>query len=386
MGNGIVRGSDGRNMMQKEFGLMVPNDNIYIKSDEMWFVGRKSNELYRGRLSTEECEYIASIPTGDEGSFRSTPYCVKYQDTVVCLPDRGAHIWLYNIEQKKFSKITVDKPQNMRLSITRYWIDDNTLLVCTGALYLIEIDLKYFRIKNYCQIVEISENDTMRFAREIIKNGNAIYFFDNKQKELCEFNILTKQTERYSIKEILNDIVTVCSDGEIFWLSDNDKCIYEWNKATKDIRVYTDFPQEFHVTRTGQPTVSWQKWVFYQSVCLDKYICLIPWNIPETMCNSILFMNKKTHKMNAVKIYDETESGDGQYVLEYVLEGRYIGIHYSHNCFISEIDTNNFEIRQKRMKFPLENYTKMIHQRISREKILVEKNNGDLPAFIKSFP
>lgn len=367
--------------MKKDFSLILPNDHIYLEEDDMWFVSVEGNELCRGRLSTEECEYVAQIPVGSEGSLRSAPFCLKYKNTIVCLPDTGADIWLYNLEQKNFHRIVVDNPQNVRLIIINYKLNGAILWAWAGEglRRLVEIDLEKRQIQAYYRI---SEDDTAFFARQIASYKNFIYFFENNEKVLYAFDIVSKEIEKYNLQEVKSNIISICSDGEFFWLAGEEECIYTWCKTTQELIRHANLPTEFQVIRSGKPSLSYQKWIFYKSACLNEWVCFVPWNDQHTICNSIIFMNKKTYQMKAMKIYDETTSGNGRYVLEYVIEDRCVGIHYQYNDFISEIDTSNFEIKRRHMKFTIEDYTKLLYMGKSKGKILVEKNIVDLPAFI----
>ena len=85
--------------------------------------------------------------------------------------------------------------------------------------------------------------------------------------------------------------------------------------------------------------------------------------------------------MKIIKLYDSGNE-NGIYTLEYVKDDRYIGIHYENNNFISEIDTETFEIRERRMKFTVDNYTKIFKNRIKQGDILSEKNSVDLSVFL----
>lgn len=368
--------------MEKDFYLTLVNDRIYVDGDDMWFIGIYGNELCKGKISEEKCEYKVQIPTGKEGSFRSSPFCIKHLDNIICIPDRGENIWIYNLEREEFKGIAIDNPRKVRLGITYYWIIDNTLWAWSGLSdgglkCFIELNLDNYIIKEYHHI---SENDTLVFAWQLDRYENCIYLFENLQKELYEFNVISKKTKRYKLEDVRGEIETVCCDGENVWLAGEEKCIYIWNKMTGELIRHTDFPLEFQTNDIDQISLNKQKWKFYQSVLLNEYVCFVPLNTSQSMCDSILFMNRKNHSIKVVKIYDGNNGGD-RYVLEYVIDGRYVGVHYWPNGFISEIDTETFQIRKKMMKFSHYDYTKMFKNK-AIGGLYRENNKNDLEVFI----
>ena len=360
--------------MRKEFCIIIPNDSFWVEGDDIWFVGRYENELYRGKLSTGSCEYVAPIPVNNANAFRGTPNCIKYNECIVCLPDRGTHILLYDLRQKIFSEIEIQNLNSVRLGMESIKLDGRILWAWSSELRrLIELDLAVGSIKGY---YAVSEDMTDIFGDQGTVAEQSIYLASIKNKTLYEFNTETRKTTKYPLSGISEGVNTICYDGRFFWFSGFDECICKWNKETGELNCYKDFPLEFEVGGKGK------KQLFYKSLCVNEYICFIPRNFPETVCNRVLFINKCNYQMKAIQLHSEGDDRTGFYTLEYVRNDRYVGIHYEHNSYISEIDTETFEIREKRLKFPIDNYTGMMRAKIGTGNILREKNGADLPAFL----
>lgn len=355
--------------------MIIPNDSFWVEDDDIWFVSRYENELYRGRLSTGACEYVAAIPVNNADTYRGTPNCIKYNEYIVCLPDTGAHILIYDLKQKEFSKIEIQNPNSVRLVIIGAMKLDSRVLWAwsIGLQRLIELDLETGNIGDY---YAVSEDMEEIFGVQGTVAEQSIYLSSIKHKTLYEFNTETRKTTKYPLSGISEGINTICYDGCFFWFSGFDECIYKWNKETRELSCYKNFPTEFEVNGKGN------KPLFNKSLCVNEYICFIPWNYTETVCNRVLFINKHDYQMKVVRLYSKGDSGTGIYILEYVKEDRYVGIHYAHNDYISEIDTETFEIREKRLKFSVDNYTKIMKAKIETGNILTEKNDADLPAFL----
>lgn len=359
--------------MKNSFCAMISNDNMYVENNEAWFISRDTSELYKWDVLTEKCQYIADILENNVSAYRRNPTAVKYQERIICLPDKGECIWIYDLMQNTLKKVMVDNLSNTRLGIFFILAIDTTMWAVSGGLKsFLEIDMKNEQIKNY---YKLTDNASELFACEFTKVGNNIYFFSQTKSMLCEFNIISKEMIEYEPPKLGKVINTICYDGEFFWFSDYDGCIYRWNKNKNETDYCVAPPHDLEIVRNGYRAL------FYKSVCVGKYICFLPWNSNEVVCNGILFLNRNNLQMKTIKLYDSGNE-NGIYTLEYVKDDRYIGIHYENNSYISEIDTETFEIKERRMKFTVDNYTKILKTRVKQDDILAEKNSIDLPAFL----
>ncbi len=365
-------------MAVKVFNLMVPNDHVYVEDGNMWFVGRVNNELYKGNIATEFCELVTQIPLSGKLGFRINPLCIKFDNRIICLPDTGEYIWIYDLEEKKFKQLSILNPNAVRIDIEYCWIINRILWIWSYRLkQLMELDLDNDTIKNYYKISNNAEED---YAYQAAAYQNNIYIMSVENSKLYEFNTTCKQMKKYELPHIDDRINTIVFDSSNLWLSGTQKCIYAWDGTS--VHYYNSFPSEFEVIKDHSATGLYQKMLFKTSICLNEYLCFIPWNFPETICNSVLFVNRESHEMKAVKLYAEEDDGRGDYTFEYVIDGRYIGIYYSRNVFISEIDTFDFTIKEKAMQFSLDSYTKILKPKLEKANTLMEETDADLPAFI----
>ena len=161
--------------MKKDFCMMIPNDYLFVDGDDVWLVNRDTNELCNGKLSTGEFEYVCSIPFSGNVGYRMNTFCTKYGDYVICLPDTGKYIFIYNVKQKISREIEIENPKSVRLIVSWGKIFSRQLLVWSrGLKRLIEIELTDMSIKNY---YKISEDEDDLFSYEVISIKNSIYFF-----------------------------------------------------------------------------------------------------------------------------------------------------------------------------------------------------------------
>lgn len=348
------------NLTEKKIYYTPLNERICVDGDDMWFVSAYGNTLCKGSRVTGECECIAKIPVGEEGYRWSSPSCIRYKDTIILIPYLGTRVWRYDLTRKKFFEVIVENPHHIGLNIFGYWVVDQTLWAWSG-LYgglqrLIELDLENNVIRRYYRM---TKEDASSFAWRLDRWENHIYLFDNSRKELYEFDIVSKKTEKYKLHGVTGTIVTICCDEDAVWLAGEEKCIYTWYKVTGKLKRHMDFPMNFWSVKTNELADSKVNWSFYQGANLKEYVCFVTQHVSSVMSNGILFINKKDYTMRMMKLDDEAGNGAGVYKIEYVIDGRYIGIHYWPNGFISEIDTADFTVIEKMLSFSLGSYTKL---------------------------
>ena len=291
--------------MKDSFCTMISNDNMYVDNNETWFISRDTGELYKWDVLTEECQYIADIPANSVSAYRINPTVVKYKEHIICLPDIGECIWIYDLMQSTLKKVTVNNLNNTRLGVFFIFAIDTTMWAVSGGLKsLLEIDMKNEQIRNYYRL---TDNASELFACEFPKVGHNIYFFSQTKSMFCEFDTISKKTIEYEPKKLGKVINTICYDGECFWFSDYDGCIYRWNKNKNETDYCGTPPHDLKIIRNGYRPL------FYKSVCVGKYICFLPWNSNEVICNGILFLNRNNLRMKIIKLYDR-----GNEILEYI--------------------------------------------------------------------
>ena len=360
--------------MNDIFDEMILNDSFYVENDDVWFVSRIENRLYHGKLSSRQFEFIEDIPTEKPYDFRVNPFCIKYDRFIICLPDRGMYIWVYDVGNKELKKIEIQNSDAVRLGMGSFWLSNNTLWVWSSGLrQILEIGLIEENTIKYYAISDDLEDD---FAVQAIKADENICLFSFKHKILYEFNLKAKNVKKNYITQLGNGISTICYNKGFFWFSGIDKCIYKWNQRTNEVDCCLNFPKEFKVDGIGI------KPIFGRSICVNGYICFVPWNFPQTISNSILFVDENDYKMKTLQIYDTYDDGKGTYTVEYILKNRYIGIQYERNDYISEIDTENFEIKKMSMKFSADNHAVFLKKRIKKEGVLKETFRSDLQTFL----
>lgn len=152
-------------------------------------------------LNNKICSYIAEMPDRIIKDFRLYSGCIKYKNSIFCMPCYGKHIWIYDLKLKKFVMMKIHNPENVSLLILDFWkYEDSIFAVSIGLNKIIEINVNKNEIVSYYNISE-NVNDKVTTNSEIIDNyifmvsanSNCIYQFDmvKRYTEKSNYRILT---------------------------------------------------------------------------------------------------------------------------------------------------------------------------------------------------
>lgn len=331
--------------MEKDYGLFTWGDNWQIEGDKTWFVSGMYNILFRMDLRTKECELAVCIPEEAPSKFRLTPYCLKCENSIFCMPDNGAAIWIYDIKKNNFSKITLNNPNKVRLKVYDFWKYENKLFAVSNGLgQIIEIDIIKKKIEKYHILCDEGK------IEKSIKAGTKIYSLSSVSNEVYQFDLNTKKIMTYKIPNIERKFSTFCFDGEKFWLSGYRKEIYVWDMEKNTVKTIGGFPGEFGIYNFAKDTEGevdciaeeYEQPVFLNVVAVDRNIWFLPYQ-----ANKIIYMDKENNKLHVFEVDDENETKQSllertslwsKYILEYIREDRYIGLFSVKNNCILEID------------------------------------------------
>ena len=330
-------------------------ENIEFEKNKAWFVDELKNILWCLDLETNKCEYIAQVPCSSSDKFRLHPKCIKNEDMVFCMPDKGDNIWVYDLKSFKFEDISIENIDKVRLLISDFWKYKNKLFaVSRGLKKIIQIDMDKKVIDNYYTIGNLAKGELTRS----IMVGSVIYCLFDASNNIYQFNLETKEIVVDIIPKVEGGLYTICFDGSKFWLCGYHKEFYVWDKKTNSVEILTNFPKQFGIYDflgdkqdiLDCETTIYETPTFAGSVSIGSYIWFIP-----CQTNEILYINKNTYKINVFKITSEDETRESllknyvnaKYYTEYILGNRYIGLFsFNSNCIV-EIDTLEKKSRKK---------------------------------------
>lgn len=319
------------------------SDGWWLEGDKAWFVDGMSNTIFCVDLNTGECDKINSIPNSEEGTCRQNPYCAKYGRDIYCIPGYGQSIWIYNLDDNTFTEVEVDRPKQ-DAPRSQFWIwGDKLFIVMANWNKVIEVCPSQRRITNY---YKICENDNVRRG---ILVGDQIYAVSSESGRIYQFDLQTKEVKVHTHSNMAEKLLTICFDGEKFWLSGYQKELYIWNKENDNL-TGVSLPRDFKIGNTD----NYQIPVFGKAVAVGEYIWFIP-----ARAEKIVYVNKKTTVSSVFEICEEDKiwtaiqkfQDIANYIYQYVRDHRYIGLFSARNGCILEIDTKELTYQWKEYYF-----------------------------------
>lgn len=353
--------------MEYKQDTFIWSENWWIEKNKAWFVEQTNNMLFCVNLDTGECEEAIDIPDSGLDKYKLTPYCVKCNNDIFCIPGRGQNIWIYNLEDKQFSKICFDKPENSQGVFELWNWQDKVFLTPVRMNKIIELDTCQGRITNSYTICEDS------IVRSTF-TGDSIFLLSSKSNKVYQFNCSTKHIKVYTLPDIGRKFFNISFDGKRFILSGYEKELYTWNCESNRLAVINDFSVNFAMydlfSEANAELVHGQTPTFFYARAVGDYVWFIPGR-----ANNIVYMNKKNGELAIFEIPEETSlsltAGLPQYLWEYVRDDRYIGLFSARNNRVVEIDTK--ELRYQWKDYSISNKCVRLCDRIFN-KIYVEGN------------
>ena len=353
-------------MQDKIHSYFCWSDNWWIEDNNAWFVDGERDILFQLDFLTNQCKLVERIPNDTKWKFRQNSRCIKYQNTIICLPDIGQYVWIYHHNQ--FEKVEIKNPNGVRLLINNFWIFDEKLYaISVGLKQIIEINIKERRIDNYFDLY----NSNIQIAGSV-QVGDKVFVVSAISNLIYEFDLITKKTKVYELAVIKDKFNTICFDGNNFWLSGYNRAVYCWNKDTDSVKILENFPKQFGIydfTGTKDEILDCKKRIYDTPAFIDvKSVGNYVWFIPFKT-NEILYINLDTLRVADLDIKEENENKHTllmnsnmahKYLMMYIRKERYIGIFSFKNKIVFEIDTVDLQVENKNYVFSNQNIEEFI--------------------------
>ena len=354
-------------------------DKWGVESSTAWFVSGKFNVLFSIDLTTNQFKAVAALP-GGLNVFRQNSNCIKCENTIFCMPDKGECIWCYDLLTEEFQKIEIFNPTSLGIGIGDFWRNGEVVWAVSGGLkQILEIDIKKKKVVGYYSIPAQEDEKIAKSA----KDGNNLYITSATRGRVFMFNIKKKEVKIQELSGVKNGLRTISVNGEKVWLSGYNREIYIWNQNKNEIKCLNNFPLSFGIynfDRKEKPfldceTTEYDVFAFLESIDTRDYIWFIPFQT-----NQILYVNKVTNEINIFEIGEE-EDGKSiidremncKYILQYVLDGIYIGLYSVKNSVVFEIDAHSMELKTRMPRLDIDDSTLIPRGWILKESIVAER-------------
>lgn len=274
---------------------------IYIcetfeENDKVWFVGDLDNYLYCMDKKSMETSIVAQIPYLDERNnpYRANAKCIRYEENIICFPDKSKDIQIYNTTNNAIDSIHIDLDAR-RLGIYNGWIYNGKIWCLTYSVgKLIKCDIELKKVE---KIYNVCDSDGISNAGEAVKNGELLYFISKMDCKIIEFNMQNENIREYDIACKDKGFGTILVDGDNIYLTGFENCIYIWNKKNNTVEII-DLKDKitFAETSVGKASVR-----FFHSYLINDYIVFVPQNNYAYVCEEIIVLDKRN---NALKTYN----------------------------------------------------------------------------------
>lgn len=329
------------------------SDQWWIEGTQAWFVTAEKNILMQYDMEKETGKVLGKVPCAD--GFRWNPQCMKYNNEIVCFPDRGKHVWIYSLKTYEWEQIKIRQGENKRKTCQYIFRDGSNIYFASrelGQLYILDMGTK--QIAEYDINILHKNNTDIEFKG--LSNGIVIgqYIFW-AFIETSYFLMMDRYNDECTLRKLELDIqiMRIQADKDDIWIVGLDKSVYVWQPKTNVLERFSNFPTTFggYMREDDNWAISFKnekflKPLFCVPVINEGFVWLIPW-----YGNEILYIDKETLKVNSFFIEDEEADGSSlkilgcRYLINYVREERYIGIFSSKTGQQIEIDT-----REKKYK------------------------------------
>lgn len=327
--------------MNNKNKTFIWSDGWWVEGSEAWFICGVSNMLFHMDFKTGKCEEIVHIPDPGECTYRLTPHCLKCGRDIFCIPGAGRNIWIYNLDDKLFSRMNIDKPDGFQM-VSQFWIwEDAIFIISANWNKIIEVSISQKTIKNYYTICEGAT------VQKGVLVDCSIYMTSSKTGRIYQFDITAKKTKEIILPGVEKQLFDTCYDGEKFWFSGYQKEIYLWKGKTNKITIINPIPAKFNRKEGGD-----KRPAFKYSVAVGGCIWFIP-----IVTDQIIYVDKESIAVSVFEICDEEETEESiflrklwtipRYLLEYTRDNRYIGLFSAKSGRVLEIDTERLDYQWK---------------------------------------
>ena len=360
-------------------------DTAFYDNDSMWFVERRTNVLYQANYAENTIVYHAVIPYSGEDSYRVHPNCVKHHDYIICLPDQGKSIVIYDILNNSIFEINIEVPKGIRIAILNYWIvEDRLWCVSSGMSCIIELNLSTLSIDNYYSIFD--DNCSRSGPDAELADGfiicpsytsNIVSFFDIENKTIKRFDVKSAEKGYNTVSGYDNKIILSGFDKKIYVCNTRDYKIEVIN-LNDLLSIYDSDGQEI-VGLGSSP-------VFKKSFLFKDKVAFLPWYMPDTIADSIIVYDIEKNKAKAINIIESIRYRDNYNELRYLYFLRLVNDRvietYCDYEDIKHIDIEKGEISNHPICFERAIYKDAYKMKTNT---YIESYKNDIDEFLKMF-
>lgn len=311
-------------MDEKGINVGLEYDNACYEDNSMWFVERNNNILCLLDRKKKQVIYRGIIPYHDNKAYRRHPRCIKWKNYIVCLPDLGKSIVVYNMENDSFKECPIDAASHIRLGIYSFWEREGTIwCVSSGMNRIIEFNLEQCQIMGYYSIfmsdVDIVGVDACMSETTIIctsLTSRRLAFFDINTKTCRYFEAESEEPGYNSISVCGTKICMSGFSNHIYFFDLDDNKVHSIELDKRKFHIYDDHNVEI-LGFSKNP-------IFRKSFCTKNFIVFMPWHMSDSVADSIVVCFWRDEKIEFYNIFTDICKNSLTYKGQYLSTMRFI--------------------------------------------------------------
>ena len=253
--------------------------NLLEFGDKIYAIG-VNNTLFELDKNKNTINYLGMI--GADIYFRIH---MPIPNQMIFVPFYYGDIVSYTIGEKSFSTVLdlhgkASIPRMPSNHVFRYG-DKLFFFGCgdIGSILILDVKTKEWRIddqwiKKFEELYGVTT--TQYYPYDACQISRFVWVTLREKNMVMKYDMDTNESEFYKINSSPNSFVTICYDGENFWLTGDAEEIVCWNPVSENIKIFKDFPNGFQ--RRTFKYAAWNGWQYYfnQSLKRGKYVYFSP--------------------------------------------------------------------------------------------------------------
>lgn len=237
--------------------------DLFCENENIWYVERCTNSIIRLGGDGQKT-IIGNIPYSG-----THPYCLKVKEKLICFPETGNIVTIYDITNDQFRKIEIDGIKNV--NTINYWVRDCILwCVSRGGNCIIKIDIE---TESLVQIYTLFEEKGKFIGLSADMVDNKIYIPSPECTQILIFDIKSEKTVSVDIITAERGYNTISIVDDYIYLTGCCLNLYRYNM--KDMSITTIELDEMKFRKYGDDVL------FLKSVVSYGKIFFIPYTEPE---------------------------------------------------------------------------------------------------------
>lgn len=358
--------------MSNYINSFLLNDGMYVEEEKCWFLSACDSELFWWDRDNGELRFVSQVPNAF-GRWRWVNRCVKNDNVVYCFPENGDTIWAYDLKKGTWKNLFCEE-KGKRLKCVQCWVNNNEIYAYSAGLKRI---IRLCLSNGEVSIIELNKYRNIYISDrygKINKYGDEYYI------PSCDRSVVFHYDRDFSLLEEIifdRDIGgnNLClRDDEGYLLAGYSKSIRRIKKNGKivksielpnDFGVYTGWYPNYNKTLNDSKTLDTNFGVsdyplFNNVVLVNDKVWFIP-----LFSKDIIIVDFLMDIAEKFQITEELENErsinnriiNGKYILEYVIDERFIGVYSIKTERIIEIDTESMDYRFLNVFLDYETYS-----------------------------